>query len=101
MIVNLWRYRAFIARNAVSDVRHRYAGSAAGVAWNGINPLAQIVIYSLVFSQIMVVRMPTGGSGSAFALYLVAGLMPSAAFSECILRDPNTFVAERPHLEDL
>ena len=62
MIVNLWRYRGFILRNALSDVRHRYAGSAVGVAWNVINPLAQIVIYSLVFSQIMVIRMPDGAT---------------------------------------
>src|SRR5215831_9993388 len=101
MIVNLWRYRGFIVRNAVSDVRHRYAGSAAGVAWNVINPLAQIVIYSLVFSQIMVVRMPTGGSGTAFALYLCAGLLPWAAFSECILRGTNAFVENAPYLKKL
>ena len=64
MIVNLWRYRGFIVRNALSDARHRYAGSAAGVAWNVINPLAQILIYSVVFSQIMAVRLPGAGSGA-------------------------------------
>jgi hypothetical protein len=41
MIVNLWRYRSFIARNAVADMRQRYAGSAAGVLWNVLTPLAQ------------------------------------------------------------
>jgi lipopolysaccharide transport system permease protein len=101
MIVNLWRYRGFIVRNALSDVRYRYAGSAAGVAWNVINPLAQIVIYSLVFSQIMVVRMPGGASGTAFALYLCAGLLPWAAFSECILRGTNAFIENAPYLKKL
>ena len=28
------------------------------------------VIYSVVFSQIMMIRMPNGGSGAAFAVYL-------------------------------
>ncbi len=101
MIVNLWRYRGFIVRNAMSDMRHRYAGSAAGVAWNVINPLAQIVIYSLVFSQIMVVRMPDGRTGAAFALYLCAGLLPWAAFSECILRGTNAFIENAPYLKKL
>ena len=31
MIMNLWRHRGFIARNALSDVRNRYAYSAAAV----------------------------------------------------------------------
>jgi lipopolysaccharide transport system permease protein len=101
MIVNLWRHRGFIVRNAVSDVRHRYAGSTAGVAWNVINPLAQILIYSVVFSQIMVVRMPGKGSGAAFALYLCAGLLPWAAFSECVLRGANAFIENASYLKKL
>ena len=84
MVVNLWRYRGFIARNALSDVRNRYAGSAMGVAWHVLNPLAQILIYSLVFSHLMAPRVPGGGSGAAFALYLCAGLLPWTAFSAIV-----------------
>src|SRR2546422_4958571 len=101
MIVNLWRYRGFIVRNALSDVRHRYAGSAVGVAWNVINPLAQILTYSLVFSQIMAARVPGTGSRAGFALYLCAGLLPWAAFSECILRGANAFIENAPYLKKL
>jgi lipopolysaccharide transport system permease protein len=61
MIVNLWRYRLFIVKNALSDVRSQNAGSAAGIAWHALNPLAQIMIYTVVFSQIMPVRL--GGNG--------------------------------------
>ena len=101
MIVNLWRYRRFIVRNALNDARHRYAGSAVGVAWNVINPLAQILIYSVVFSQIMAVRVPGAGTGAGFALYLCAGLLPWAAFSECILRGANAFIENAPYLKKL
>jgi ABC-type polysaccharide/polyol phosphate export permease len=101
MIVNLWRYRGFIGRNALSELRHRYAGSAVGVAWNVINPLAQILIYSLVFSQIMMTRVPGAASGAGFALYLCAGLLPWAAFSECILRGANAFIENAPYLKKL
>jgi len=101
MIVNLWRYRGFIVRNALSDMRNRYAGSAAGVAWNVITPLAQILIFSLVFSQIMVVKMPGRSSGGSFALYLCAGLLPWASFSECIVRGANSFIENTPYLKKL
>jgi homopolymeric O-antigen transport system permease protein len=101
MIVNLWRYRGFIVRNALSDARNRYAGSAAGVAWNVINPLAQILIYTVVFSRIMAVRVPGAGSGAEFALYLCAGLLPWAAFCECIQRGANAFIENTPYLKKL
>ena len=101
MIVNLWRYRGFIVRNALNDARHRYAGSAVGVAWNVINPLAQILIYSVVFSQIMAIRVPGAGTGAGFALYLCAGLLPWAAFSECVLRGGNAFIENAPYLKKL
>lgn len=101
MIVNLWRYRGFIVRNALSDVRHRYAGSAVGVAWNVINPLAQILIYTLVFSHIMAARVPGAGSRAGFALYLCAGLLPWVAFAECITRGANAFIENAPYLKKL
>ncbi len=101
MIVNLWRYRMYILKNALSDVRHRYAGSAMGIAWNVITPLAQIVIYSFVFSQIMVMRVTGFGSRASFTLYLCAGLLPWAAFTDCVLRGANAFIENAHYLKKL
>ena len=101
VIVNLWRYRGYIVKNALSDVRYRYAGSAMGIAWNVITPLAQIVIYSFVFSQIMVTRWTGPGSNASFTLYLCAGLLPWAAFSDCVLRGANAFIENAHYLKKL
>ncbi len=101
MIVNLWRYRAFIVKNALSDLRTRYAGSAIGIAWHVVNPLAQILIYMLVFSQIMRVRLPGMGSDLTFALYLCAGLLPWTAFVDCVLRGANAFIENASYLKRL
>ena len=101
MIVNLWRYRAYILKNALSDVRHRYAGSAMGIAWNVVTPLAQIAIYSFVFSQIMAMRWTGQGANASFTLYLCAGLLPWAAFSDCVLRGANAFIEHAHYLKKL
>jgi ABC-type polysaccharide/polyol phosphate export permease len=101
MVVNLWRHRGVIVRNALSDVQHQYAVSPARVAWHVINPLVQVTIYSLVFSQIMGAWMPVGASETAFVLYLCAGLLPWVAFSECILRCTNAFIENAPYLKSL
>lgn len=101
MIVNLWRYRAYIIKNALSDVRYRYAGSAMGIAWNVITPLAQILIYSFVFSQVMVTHLTGLGANASFTLYLCAGLLPWAAFADCVLRGSNAFIENVHYLKKL
>lgn len=101
VIVNLWRYRGYIVKNALSDVRYRYAGSAMGIAWNVITPLAQILIYSFVFSQIMAVRLTALDPTASFTLYLCSGLLPWAAFSDCILRGANAFIENAHYLKKL
>lgn len=101
MVVNLWRYRAYIVKNALSDVRYRYAGSAMGIAWNVVAPLAQILIYSFVFSQVMVTHLTGLGSRAGFTLYLCAGLLPWAAFSDCVLRGASAFIENAHYLKKL
>lgn len=101
MIVGLWRYRWFILKNAVAELRHRYAGSALGVLWNVVNPLAQITVYAVVFSHIMAPRIEALPSAGGFTLYLCSGILPWVAFSECILRGTNAFVENANYLRKL
>jgi ABC-type polysaccharide/polyol phosphate export permease len=101
MIVNLWRYRLFIVRNALTDVRVQYAGSAAGVAWHVLTPLAQILIFTVVFSQVMPVRLGAGGVTDSFAVYLCAGLLPWAAFADCVTRGAGAFIENATYLKKL
>jgi lipopolysaccharide transport system permease protein len=101
VIVNLWRYRWFIVRNAANDLRYRYAGSAAGVLWHVINPLAQIVIYTLVFSRLMELRLPGTAATGAFALYLCAGILPWTGFADCVLRGASAFLDNATYLKKL
>jgi len=50
MILRIWNYRGFIAHSVLQEFRARYAGSALGLFWVVINPLIQILVYTLVFS---------------------------------------------------
>lgn len=101
MVVNLWRYKKFILNDAVSDLRDRYAGSAMGMFWNVLNPLAQIVVYTIVFSKIMAVRLPGRASTADFAIYICAGLLPWIAFTDCISRGANSFIENSNYLKKL
>jgi len=96
-----WIYRLFIWRSAISDLRYRYAGSAMGIFWNVLIPLLQILILTIVFSQIMEVRLPGAGSAKAFAIYLCSGLLPWLGFSECVSRGTQSFLENATYLKKL
>ncbi len=99
MLTPLLKYRGLIWRNAVADLRHRYAGTGLGVVWNVLHPLALIVVFSLVFSVIM---RPPGAEGPyGYVLYLCSGLLPWLAFSECVTRGANAFSENATYLKKL
>jgi lipopolysaccharide transport system permease protein len=101
MIISIWNHRKFIMQNAWRDLRHRYAGSSMGFLWNVINPLFQIILYTLVFSRLMVVRIPNLSQGFGFAIYLCAGLIPWIGFSETLSRCTNSFLINANYLRKL
>lgn len=95
MITPLYRHRRYILGNAWADVRHRYAGSAAGAFWTILQPLALIAVFTVIFTQIM--QRP--GSGDApYVLYLCSALLPWFAFAECVNRGTHAFVSHAQYL---
>jgi ABC-type polysaccharide/polyol phosphate export permease len=101
LIANLYLYRAYIITNALSELRLRYAGSGFGVLWNILLPLSQILIYTLVFSQIMNLRGAANRAGDEFILYLCSGLFPWLTFSAVVVQGSNALQANARYLNKL
>jgi ABC-type polysaccharide/polyol phosphate export permease len=102
MIGGLLQYRSFIWRHARADLRHRYAGTGMGVAWNVMHPLATIAVYSIVFTRIFHNDTAVSGSGKLpYTFYLCAGFFPWLAFSDCVSRGCNSFVVNATYLKKL
>lgn len=103
MVINLWRYRRLILRNAVNDLRTRYSGSVAGYLWNIFIPLAQIVVFSLVFSALMDWRAELYGMRGrfSFVVFLCSGLLPWNAFGETVMRGVSSLVGNAGYLKSL
>ena len=102
MVGGLLQYRSFIWRHARADLRHRYAGTGMGVAWNIIHPLAVITIYSIVFTQIFKSGSVASGSGKLpYTFFLCSGFFPWIAFSDCVTRGCNSFLSNATFLKKL
>lgn len=92
-LANLWRYRGFIVASVRRELQARYAKSQFGLAWAVIHPLSLIVLYTVVFSNLMRPIL-SGGHDSPFAysVYLCAGLLTWMLFSELLNRSVGLFV---------
>jgi ABC-type polysaccharide/polyol phosphate export permease len=97
VIVNLYKHRGYIWRTAWSEVRTRYAGAGLGVVWNLLQPLAMILIFTMVFTKISKVQ----GMTVPYPLYLCSALLPWSAFTECIGRGTHSFVTNAQYLRKL
>ena len=78
MIKNLYSYREFLKTSVLKEFRGKYKKSFLGVIWSFINPLLQLLIYSLVFSFIM------RSNVEHYTVFLVVALIPWTFFSTTI-----------------
>jgi lipopolysaccharide transport system permease protein len=98
----LWHHRRYIWEAALSDLRHRYAGSGLGVFWNVLTPLAMLAVYTFVFGRVLSPG-PAADSlaGGLFILYLASGFLPWTAFTDCVTRGTNALVGNAAYLKKM
>ena len=77
------------------DIKERYAGSVIGVFWTFLQPLLFILLYWLVFSQIMRIRIQTDTGEVPFFAFLLSGLLPWFAFQEGVMRGASSILDKR------
>lgn len=71
------------------DLRGRYKGSVLGFLWTFINPLLQLVVYTIVFSFILKNNI------ERYYLYLFVALIPWIFFSSSITVGSASIVAQK------
>jgi ABC-type polysaccharide/polyol phosphate export permease len=99
---DLYHHRAYIWQSAIADVRHRYAGSAGGVLWNIFQPLALIIVFSVVFTSVIDRAALSGVEGHvSYAVYLCSLLLPWIALSDCLNRGTSALTGSAALLRRL
>jgi lipopolysaccharide transport system permease protein len=92
MVRALWAYRGFIQGSVKREFQSKYRNSLLGAAWNIINPLAMIVVYTVIFAQVMRAKLPGVDSTFAYSIYLCAGILTWGLFTEMVGRSQNMFL---------
>lgn len=92
MLRSVWSYRGFISGSVKREFQSRYRNSLLGAAWTVLNPLAMIVVYTVIFSQVMKAKLPGVDNSFAYSIYLCAGVLTWGLFADIVSRAQNVFI---------
>ena len=84
----LLRYRALLRNLVVSEVKARYKNSVLGFVWSLLNPLAMMLVFTVVFG----VLWPNQQIDN-YPIFLLCGLLPWNFFSISVAASLNSVVA--------
>lgn len=88
-LAQLPRYRGLIQSLVARELKARYRGSVLGFFWSFINPLLLLLVYSFVFSVILINR----GTTQPYAIFLFCGILPWTWFSSSVLEASNVLIS--------
>ena len=92
MMKAVWTYRGFVLGSVKREFQLKSRNSLLGTAWSVLNPLAMIVVYTVIFSQMMKAKLPGVDSTFAYSIYLCAGLLTWGFLAEIVGRAQNIFI---------
>jgi lipopolysaccharide transport system permease protein len=85
----LWRYRELVYFLTWRDIKVRYKQTAFGAAWALIQPLATMIIFTLIFGR--VAHLPS--DGVPYALFTFAALVPWTYFAYVLQQSGNSMIS--------
>jgi ABC-2 type transport system permease protein len=86
--------RELLANLTLRELRSRYKKSVLGWTWSLINPLANVAIYSIVFSIFLKVQPPTGHPSGlkSFPFFLLCALVPWTFFANGLVQSTESLL---------
>ena len=94
-ITDIVRHRQLLANLTRREIKVRHKNSFLGVAWNLMNPLLYLIIFSLVFTLLLPSGIPR------YALNLLSGLLVYDLFSAGTMAATASVVANTPLVQKI
>jgi lipopolysaccharide transport system permease protein len=92
LVRSIFAFRGFILGSVKREFQAKYRNAMLGAAWTVLSPLAMIVVYTVIFSQVMNSRLPGATSTFAYSIYLCAGIISWGLFAEITARSQTMFL---------
>lgn len=88
-IKEVYLYREMLKNLVKKDLRTRYKGSMLGFLWTFVNPLLQLMVYTVIFSTIMRMNI------DKFYIFLFVALLPWIFFSTSLQVSTTSIIANK------
>lgn len=85
----LYNYREMLSNLVKKDLRTRYKGSVLGFLWTFLNPLFQLIVYTIVFSVILKSDIPN------YYIHLFVALVPWLFFSTALTSSSASIISNK------
>lgn len=92
MLRAIWMYRFFILSSIKNELKLRFVRSKLGGLWMIIHPLAQVLIFATILSEVLSAKLPGIDNKYAYALYLMAGTLGWTLFADTIGKSLMLFI---------
>lgn len=83
---NIYNYRELLKTNVKKEIRGKYKNSILGVMWSFLNPLLQLVVYSVIFGALL------AGGDKTYPIYICVALIPWTYFTGAITQSAFTII---------
>ena len=94
MLRGIWAYRGFVIGSVKREFQSKYGNAILGAAWSLLSPIAMILVYTVIFAQVMRSKLPGNDSAFAYSIYLCAGILTWGLFAEIIARAQTMFIEQ-------
>jgi lipopolysaccharide transport system permease protein len=94
MLRGLWSYRGFVLGSVKREFQAKYSNAILGALWSLLSPLAMIVVYTVIFAEVMHSKLPGTASTFGYSIYLCAGILTWGLFAEIVARGQNMFIEQ-------
>jgi ABC-type polysaccharide/polyol phosphate export permease len=90
--------REILANLTMRETRGQYRRTALGQLWSVLNPLATMLVYTVVFAFILKALPPPGNPSGLeiYALWLMSGMLPWLFFVRVVTGGLSSIVANAP-----
>ncbi len=89
-LIDVWNYRELLWILAVRDVKVRYKQAALGIGWALLQPLAQMLIFTLLFNRFAGIR---GDGHVPYPVFCMAGLTVWGLFASGLSHASESLIA--------
>jgi ABC-type polysaccharide/polyol phosphate export permease len=86
LVRELWDYRELLRTLVIRELRVRYKNSALGFFWSLLNPLATVLVMTIVFKYVMGMRIAN------YSAYILAAYLPWTFFQFALLDSSQTIL---------